>query len=187
MCMNHGLHVQSACPAVSSLEQAEKLKALKERTGLRGPQRTCASISPSCVPARIQSCSKSLPCEGRSPDSWERTGAGTSSFASTPSRGQTPVDAAGLKFPWRASEHIPSTVAGAVPAWRNIAHRLPVSTPVLAQGVTFDARQATKGPRGRQYPCHGNPCVQGNRRGIRLSVSLRSGWLARMNASDRMH
>jgi predicted dehydrogenase len=35
MCMNGGLHVQSACPAVSSLEQAEKLKALKERTGLR--------------------------------------------------------------------------------------------------------------------------------------------------------
>lgn len=35
MCMNRGLHVQSACPAVSTLEQAEKLKALKEKTGLR--------------------------------------------------------------------------------------------------------------------------------------------------------
>jgi predicted dehydrogenase len=35
MCMKRGLHVQSACPAVSSLEQAEKLKELKERTGLR--------------------------------------------------------------------------------------------------------------------------------------------------------
>jgi predicted dehydrogenase len=35
MCMNRGLHVISAVPATTSLEDAEKLRALKERTGLR--------------------------------------------------------------------------------------------------------------------------------------------------------
>ena len=35
MCMNRGLHVISAVPAVMSLEEAEKLRELKERTGLR--------------------------------------------------------------------------------------------------------------------------------------------------------
>ena len=35
MCMNRGLHVISAVPAVMSLEDAEKLRDLKERTGLR--------------------------------------------------------------------------------------------------------------------------------------------------------
>lgn len=35
MCMNRGLHVISAVPACFLLDEAEKLKALKERTGLR--------------------------------------------------------------------------------------------------------------------------------------------------------
>jgi predicted dehydrogenase len=35
MCMKRGLHVISAVPAVMTLEEAEKLKALKESTGLR--------------------------------------------------------------------------------------------------------------------------------------------------------
>ena len=35
MCMNRGLHVISAVPACFTLEEAEKLKALKEKTGLR--------------------------------------------------------------------------------------------------------------------------------------------------------
>lgn len=35
MCMERGLHVISAVPAVMSLEEAEQLKDLKERTGLR--------------------------------------------------------------------------------------------------------------------------------------------------------
>jgi predicted dehydrogenase len=35
MCMRRGLHVVSACPAVMALEDAHKLKELKERTGLR--------------------------------------------------------------------------------------------------------------------------------------------------------
>ena len=35
MCFERGLHVLSAVPAVKSLEEAERLKAMKERTGLR--------------------------------------------------------------------------------------------------------------------------------------------------------
>jgi predicted dehydrogenase len=35
MCMRRGLHVVAACPAVMTLEDAYKLKELKERTGLR--------------------------------------------------------------------------------------------------------------------------------------------------------
>ena len=35
MCMERGLHVISAVPAVMSLEEAERLRAVKERTGLR--------------------------------------------------------------------------------------------------------------------------------------------------------
>ena len=35
MCMNRGLHVISAVPAMMSLEQAERLRDLKESTGLR--------------------------------------------------------------------------------------------------------------------------------------------------------
>src|SRR5581483_9046665 len=34
MCMEHGLHVVSAVPACMSLEDAEKLREIKERTGL---------------------------------------------------------------------------------------------------------------------------------------------------------
>jgi predicted dehydrogenase len=35
MCMQRGLHVISACPAVFTLEEAHKLKELKEKTGLK--------------------------------------------------------------------------------------------------------------------------------------------------------
>ncbi len=35
MCFNRGLHVVSACPACWTLEEAHKLKELKEKTGLR--------------------------------------------------------------------------------------------------------------------------------------------------------
>lgn len=52
MCMSRGLHVISAVPACFSLEEAEKLKALKERTGLRYMMAETSYYRPGTIYAR---------------------------------------------------------------------------------------------------------------------------------------
>ena len=52
MCMNRGLHVISAVPACFSLEEAEKLKALKESTGLRFMMAETSYYRQACIYAR---------------------------------------------------------------------------------------------------------------------------------------
>ena len=50
--MSRGLHVISAVPACFSLEEAEKLKALKERTGLRYMMAETSYYRPGTIYAR---------------------------------------------------------------------------------------------------------------------------------------
>ena len=52
MCMNRGLHVISAVPACFSLEEADKLKELKERTGLRYMMAETSYYRQACIYAR---------------------------------------------------------------------------------------------------------------------------------------
>jgi len=52
MCMKRGLHVVSACPAVFTLEEAEKLKALKEQTGLKYMMAESSYYRQACIYAR---------------------------------------------------------------------------------------------------------------------------------------
>jgi predicted dehydrogenase len=52
MCMNHGLHVYCAVPACFTLEEAEKLRALKEKTGLRYMMGETSYYRPGCIYAR---------------------------------------------------------------------------------------------------------------------------------------
>ena len=52
MCMNRGLHVISAVPACFSLEEAEKLKALKEKTGLKYMMAETSYYRQACIYAR---------------------------------------------------------------------------------------------------------------------------------------
>lgn len=52
MVMRRGLHVYSAVPAVFSLEEAEKLKALKERTGLKYMMGETSWYREGCIYAR---------------------------------------------------------------------------------------------------------------------------------------
>ena len=51
-CMNRGLHVMSAVPACFTLEEAEKLKALKEKTGLRYMMAETSYYRQACIYAR---------------------------------------------------------------------------------------------------------------------------------------
>lgn len=52
MCMNRGLHTISAVPSVLSLEEADKLKTLKERTGLRYMMAETSYYRMACIYAR---------------------------------------------------------------------------------------------------------------------------------------
>ena len=52
MCMNRGLHVISAVPACFSLEEAERLKALKEKTGLCYMMAETSYYRQACIYAR---------------------------------------------------------------------------------------------------------------------------------------
>jgi predicted dehydrogenase len=52
MCMQRGLHAISAVPAVMSLEEAGKLKTLKERTGLRYMMAETSYYRMACIYAR---------------------------------------------------------------------------------------------------------------------------------------
>jgi predicted dehydrogenase len=52
MCMNQGLHVYCAVPACFSLEEAEKLRALKEKTGRRYMMGETSYYRPGCIYAR---------------------------------------------------------------------------------------------------------------------------------------
>ena len=52
MCMRRGLHVYCAVPACFSLEEAEKLRALKEKTGLRYMMGETSYYRPGCIYAR---------------------------------------------------------------------------------------------------------------------------------------
>lgn len=52
MCMNRGLHVYSAVPACYTLEEAERLKALKEKTGLRYMMGETSYYREGCIAAR---------------------------------------------------------------------------------------------------------------------------------------
>jgi predicted dehydrogenase len=52
MCFGRGLHAVSACPAVFTLEEAEKLKALKEKTGLRYMMAESSYYRQPCIYAR---------------------------------------------------------------------------------------------------------------------------------------
>jgi predicted dehydrogenase len=52
MCMNRGLHVYCAVPACFTLEEAEKLRALKEKTGLRYMMGETSYYRPGCIYAR---------------------------------------------------------------------------------------------------------------------------------------
>ncbi len=90
-------------------------------------------------PRTTQAVIESLPCEGRSPDSWERTGADTGSFA-----GLLP----GARPQWmprwnpRFRRSLPANKSHLPLRGQcrhgEIAHRLPVSTSVGTE-VTFDA------------------------------------------------
>lgn len=50
--MRHGLHVICAVPAVMTLEQAERLRDLKERTGLRYMMAETSYYRQPCIYAR---------------------------------------------------------------------------------------------------------------------------------------
>jgi predicted dehydrogenase len=52
MCMEHGLHVVSAVPACMSLEDAEKLREMKEKTGLRYMMAESSYYRQQCIFAR---------------------------------------------------------------------------------------------------------------------------------------
>ncbi|MEK7404747.1 MAG: Gfo/Idh/MocA family oxidoreductase [Acidobacteriota bacterium] len=52
MCFRRGLHVVSACPACFTLEEAEKLKEIKEKTGLRYMMAESSYYRPACIYAR---------------------------------------------------------------------------------------------------------------------------------------
>ena len=52
LCMGHGLHVISAVPAVMTLEQADRLRDLKERTGLRYMMAETSYYRQPCIYAR---------------------------------------------------------------------------------------------------------------------------------------
>lgn len=52
MCMERGLHVISAVPACASLEEAEELRAVKERTGLRYMMAETSYYRQACIYAR---------------------------------------------------------------------------------------------------------------------------------------
>lgn len=52
MCMNRGLHVYCAVPACTTLEEAEKLKSLKEKSGLRYMMGETSYYRPGCITAR---------------------------------------------------------------------------------------------------------------------------------------
>ena len=52
MCMRRGLHVISAVPAVMSLEEADKLRALKRETGLRYMMAETSYYRQACIYAR---------------------------------------------------------------------------------------------------------------------------------------
>ena len=52
MCMRRGLHVISAVPAVMSLEEADKLRALKQETGLRYMMAETSYYRQACIYAR---------------------------------------------------------------------------------------------------------------------------------------
>lgn len=52
MCMEQGLHVVSAVPACTSLEEAEQLRAIKEKTGLRYMMAESSYYRQACIYAR---------------------------------------------------------------------------------------------------------------------------------------
>ncbi len=52
MCMNRGLHIYCAVPACFTLEEAEKLRALKEKTGLRYMMGETSYYRSGCIYAR---------------------------------------------------------------------------------------------------------------------------------------
>ncbi|MBI3280426.1 MAG: Gfo/Idh/MocA family oxidoreductase [Acidobacteria bacterium] len=52
MCFERGLHVVSACPAAGSLEEAEQLRSLKEKTGLRYMMAESSYYRPAAIYAR---------------------------------------------------------------------------------------------------------------------------------------
>lgn len=52
LCMNRGLHVFSAVPACFTLEEAQQLKVLKEKTGLRYMMGETSYYRPGCIYAR---------------------------------------------------------------------------------------------------------------------------------------
>jgi len=52
MCMNHGLHVVSAVPACQTLEEAQRLKEIKEKTGLKYMMAESSYYQPACTYAR---------------------------------------------------------------------------------------------------------------------------------------
>ena len=52
MCMENGWHVVSACPACFTIEEADELKAIKERTGLRYMMAESSYYRQECIFAR---------------------------------------------------------------------------------------------------------------------------------------
>jgi len=52
MCFERGLHVVSAVPACQTLEEAQQLKDLKEKTGLKYMMAESSYYYPGCVYAR---------------------------------------------------------------------------------------------------------------------------------------